>query len=269
MEPLRDYAMGKDVLIGAHRGSSGTSPENTIASFQEAIDAGADLIEMDIRITKDGEFVVYHDRKMEVSSNSKVEVINLTKEDIRKINSEMAKDDSEHFAIPFFEEVLEFIKGKIYLNLEIKSLGENGVDDRVKKLLNTIEEHNMDDQILFASFDNNLLKLIHNMDISYPLASIFNPYTKVYPKELSKNYFFDAFICALPELDQRIIDECNDLNVFIGVYSVDSYEDLQLSLKNNVKAIGTNFPARIISYLNNSWYFVSVLNMGLLKSKII
>ena len=61
MFPLKEFALKNELLVAAHRGSSGTAPENTISSIEEAIRIGAKFIEIDVQLTKDKHPIVYHD----------------------------------------------------------------------------------------------------------------------------------------------------------------------------------------------------------------
>lgn len=76
-----------DILVWAHRGASGYAPENTLAAFQEAVDMGADGVELDIQLTKDGEMVVIHDETVDRTTNGKGWVKDYTFEDLRKLDA--------------------------------------------------------------------------------------------------------------------------------------------------------------------------------------
>lgn len=66
-----------------HRGSSGTAPENTLASFEIALEDGADMIELDVRMTKDFELVVFHDRNLRRTTNGKGHIWDATLEELQ------------------------------------------------------------------------------------------------------------------------------------------------------------------------------------------
>lgn len=105
-------------LIIAHRGASNLEPENTIAAFQKAIDFGADMVELDIRQTKDQALVVIHDA-------------DFRGQPVKNINLAELKALSQN-QVPTLEEVLRLIAGKIKLNAELK---ESGYERRVGELL--------------------------------------------------------------------------------------------------------------------------------------
>ncbi|HMD03800.1 MAG TPA: glycerophosphodiester phosphodiesterase family protein, partial [Candidatus Binatus sp.] len=71
----------------AHRGASGTFPENTLSGFRAAIDAGADMCELDVQLTRDGAVVVIHDETVDRTTDGKGEVAALTLEEIRRLDA--------------------------------------------------------------------------------------------------------------------------------------------------------------------------------------
>ncbi|MGV2685769.1 glycerophosphodiester phosphodiesterase, partial [Clostridium perfringens] len=71
----------------AHRGASGYAPENTMASFVKALDVGADMLELDVQLSKDGQVVVIHDSTVERTTNGEGEVGDLTFEELRMLDA--------------------------------------------------------------------------------------------------------------------------------------------------------------------------------------
>ena len=71
----------------AHRGASGTFPENTLSAFRAAIDAGADMCELDVQLTRDGAVVVIHDETVDRTTDGTGEVAALTLEEIQRLDA--------------------------------------------------------------------------------------------------------------------------------------------------------------------------------------
>ena len=76
----------KKIQVWAHRGASGYAPENTLDAFQKAIDMGADGIELDVQLTKDGKVVVVHDEVIDRVSDGSGLVQDYTYEELKKFN---------------------------------------------------------------------------------------------------------------------------------------------------------------------------------------
>ena len=102
-------------MVVAHRGASIEQPENTIAAFEAAIDAGADAVEFDVRMTVDGHAVVMHDADVSRTTDGNGLVSEMTLEEIRTLG------------VPTLEETLGCLAGRAAADIEIKNLpGEPG-----------------------------------------------------------------------------------------------------------------------------------------------
>jgi glycerophosphoryl diester phosphodiesterase len=111
-------------IIG-HRGSCADRPENTLASYRRAIEAGATVMEMDVRVTKDGELISLHDADVKRTTNGKGLASELTIADLRKLDAGSwfdAKYKDER--IPTMREILELGKGKIDVMLDLQEKSE-------------------------------------------------------------------------------------------------------------------------------------------------
>lgn len=110
--------LGNPPLVAAHRGGFFDKSHNTLEQFRNAIKARVDIIEMDIRLTKDGIVVVYHDETMEDHSNCKGALRDYTYAELSK---KCFTKGAKH-KIPTFEETLQLINGRSVLNVEFKVL---------------------------------------------------------------------------------------------------------------------------------------------------
>ncbi|RLG46262.1 MAG: glycerophosphodiester phosphodiesterase, partial [Thermoproteota archaeon] len=101
-------------FVVGHRGASAYEPENTVRSIRRAFEMGADAVEVDARVSKDGHVVIIHDETVDRTTNGTGLVSELSLEEIR------ALDAGKGEKIPTLQEVLEEIRGKGCLFLEIK-----------------------------------------------------------------------------------------------------------------------------------------------------
>jgi glycerophosphoryl diester phosphodiesterase len=146
--------------------------------------------------------------------------------------------------IPRLEEIIELAKDKTYLLIELKKPSENR--ENINRLVNLISSEGMKDYTLYASFDRNNIAVIKDISPDSNCAMIKYPYDPTLPSELKKQLSFEAFICALDEITPEIIEDTKQAGIFIGVYAVDSPGELQRALELGVKAIGTNYPAKML-----------------------
>ena len=96
--------------VWAHRGASGYAPENTLDAFRKAVEMGADGIELDVQMTKDGELVVIHDETIDRVSNGKGWVKDYTYEELKKFNFNKTHLEYTKEEIPTLEQVYRLIK---------------------------------------------------------------------------------------------------------------------------------------------------------------
>ncbi len=111
------------VRVVAHRGGAELGPpENTLAAFEKAIEVGADLIEIDIRETKDGHLVIMHDATVDRTTNGTGRVEDLTLEYIRSLDAgSWAGEEYKGLKVPTLRESLELMKGRIDPDLDFKA----------------------------------------------------------------------------------------------------------------------------------------------------
>jgi glycerophosphoryl diester phosphodiesterase len=111
------------IINYAHRGASGNYPENTMLSFQKALELGASGIETDVQMTSDGKLVLIHDERVDRTTDGVGFVKDYTYSELNKLDAgSWLSSDYANEKIPNFEGFLEFIKNtKLLLNLEIKS----------------------------------------------------------------------------------------------------------------------------------------------------
>jgi glycerophosphoryl diester phosphodiesterase len=148
------------IQIYAHRGSSGTHPENTLAAFREALAVGADGIELDVHATADRIPVVIHDRAVERTTNGAGNVDELSLAQVRTLDA----GDGER--VPTLAEVLELVGDRLHLDLEIKG---SGIEAEVLRVLGRFP----DTRWAISSFDWNILRAVRRLDAAaalWPLA---------------------------------------------------------------------------------------------------
>ncbi len=148
----------------AHRGNFVTYPENSLSAYRSALENGADCIETDVYLTKDGEVVILHDGTLDRTSNGTGNVANLTLAEIQKFKLKNTNGTLSDETFPTFRELLELCKGKdIKILCEIKS----GEANLTKKTSDLIKEFKMEKQVVYISFNaTQLLNAKKYMDVT-------------------------------------------------------------------------------------------------------
>ncbi len=111
-------AAGKHVFVVAHRAAWKNAPENSRSAVVNAINMGVDIIEIDIRKTRDGEYILMHDTTVDRTTNGKGEVKDLTLEQLRKLRLIGLDGRPGKEVIPTLSEILQLTKGRIMVNLD-------------------------------------------------------------------------------------------------------------------------------------------------------
>jgi glycerophosphoryl diester phosphodiesterase len=249
MLTLKEYVLTNRVCVAAHRGASGTAPENTMAAFREAIESGVGMIEIDVQFTADGKAIVYHDATLQRTSNSYGKLDDLSYDKIRELDAGSWFDSKfSGERIPLLIEVLEFVKGQVYLSIEIKARKpDENLPANLSKLVRVIDEYNLIDYIVFASFNYSVLKILKDINPAVHIAAIKIPGNDTLPSLIARDIGIEAFICSVDELSELIAEDAASCNVFLGVYNADTPAEIIKALDYKVWAIGTNYPQMAIN----------------------
>ena len=138
--------------VFAHRGVSAQAPENTLVAFQLALDQKVDGIELDVQLSADDQVVVIHNSRIDHTTNGKGAVRKLDFQTLRKFDA--GSWFSPEFVgerIPSLDEVLNLVRDKLILNIELKSSGFPG-DRLPKKVSEVVLHHGLEKKIIFSSF---------------------------------------------------------------------------------------------------------------------
>jgi len=143
-----------------HRGAAAHAPENTLAAFRLALEQGADGIELDVRLSRDGEVMVLHDGRVERVTDGQGALADLTRAEIQRLDA--GSRFSTAFAgerIPSLAEVFESLGDRPLYDLEIKNFSapHNGLE---AKVLDLVRRYGLEERVLFSSFNPLALRFL-------------------------------------------------------------------------------------------------------------
>lgn len=145
----------ENFLIMAHRGDQSTGVENTIEAINGAVQAGADYVELDVLETKDGDLVVLHDINLKRLTGQNVNMYELTVEQLQHLT---LQQNGHTGRIPTLDEVFLACKGRINMNIELKTHGHE------KRLVTTfvekVRQYQMEEEILVQSLDYSIVRKV-------------------------------------------------------------------------------------------------------------
>ena len=164
MENIKTLEQIKRPWVVAHRGYRGSYPENTLVAFEAAIGVNADMIELDVSLTRDRIPVVIHDNTLDRTTNGSGPVSEHTLAELKELDAGSwfsAKFSGE--VIPTLEELLMSVKGRITVNIEIKpeSFESPAVPDGIEsQICEMVEKLEMVDSVLISSFEHSFFSRI-------------------------------------------------------------------------------------------------------------
>lgn len=224
-------------LVVAHRGASAYEPENTLLAIKRAIELKADGIEVDVHQTKDKELVVIHDATVNRTTNGRGYIKDMTLEEIKKLFT------SKGEKIPTLQEVIDLIKDKIYLEIEIK---QRGIEEYV---IDKIKENNLKNLCVTSIFPETIkeIKRINpgiktGIGVEIKMNNIIKILKEYKVDKACINYLF---------VDKNLVTQIKSLNKEVGVWVVNNVEDIKKMIRLNVDQITTDKPDLVINEIKN------------------
>lgn len=230
-------------LVWAHRGASGYAPENTMPAFEKAIEMGADGIELDVQLTKDGELVVIHDETIERTSNGKGWIKDSSYAELSRYNYNRTCPEYEKVHIPTLEEVYALIKPTdLTINVELKT-GEVFYSELEDRVLNLSARMGVEEKVLYSSFNHYTVQKIKELNPQAQTGllysdGIINPVS--YGKYVAG---VDAMHPALYNLQYPgYLKDCRKQGLKVHVWTVNDELDMRMVCEAQVDAMITNYP---------------------------
>jgi glycerophosphoryl diester phosphodiesterase len=229
----------------AHRGASGEYPENTRIAFIKAIEARADIIELDCQMTQDGHIVIFHDESLMRTAGVRGTVKNRTLEQLKILDVGQWKNRSHRGErILTLEEALETIGGNADLCLEIKSYPDS-VPGIELKILFTLSHYDYLDRTIVSSFDYRCLARVRDLAPETAIGVIFGSDVKESPFDAVRR-LGAASIHVQKELATRnFLDQAWQEGLDVHVWTVNEVRDVEAFAAMGVQGLVSDFPGRL------------------------
>lgn len=161
-------------LLFGHRGCPGLAPENTLSSFQKALDCGLPGVELDVQICATGELLVYHDTNLQRTTGFNGKLVDHDFSQIRSLDN--GSFFSPRFAgekIPLLDEVFTLLGSRVYYDIELKAddITARGLEE---KTLEMIRDFHLEKRVLISSFNPLCLRRFSRMAPDIPLFLIYS-----------------------------------------------------------------------------------------------
>lgn len=236
--------------IYAHRGSSGTHPENTLAAFKKAAELPIDGVEFDVHLTKDQQLVVIHDESIDRTSNGSGYIKDMTLEELKMYDfGSWFSNEFKDERIPTLEEVLKvFINTSHRINIELKSdiFPYVELEAHVLALITSLQ---LEKRVLISSFNHEAIRKVKTLNGTVDTALLFME-TLVDPLAYVQNVPADALHLFLPAAVRPFARQVIEEGCVVRVFTVNEKEHIDALKEVGVHAIFTDYPEEMAAYLN-------------------
>jgi glycerophosphoryl diester phosphodiesterase len=240
--------------IFAHRGASGDAPENTISSFQLAVTQGAHAVELDAKLSSDGEIVVIHDRTLKRTTDGDGYIHQTTYANLRSLDA--GSWFSEKYAgekIPLLEEVLEAVAKQVFVNIEVTNY-KTPRDILPFEIAKLVKRMGLDERVLFSSFLPRNLQILKDLLPNTPVALLTEP--KIYfltqwlgiakrtSPEIQHPYHSDV--------NETMLKKAHEQGKRIHTWTVNKEVDMKRLFAMGVDGVFTDYPAVALELLKSN-----------------
>ena len=222
-----------ELRIG-HRGAGKEAPENTLRSFEEAIKAGVNAIELDIRQTKDKKLVVFHDEKLERLTGQPGTVGDYT---LKQLLGFGILGSNEH--VPTLEEALDFIDAKVdRILLEIKEPGSE------EAVLKEVKKRKLEERAIIISFHEDALEKVRKLDSKIQTGLIYATYKGKYRNPIEAALALKAsYVLPLYRFTHtKNVEEAHRNGLKVIVWTINTREEAEEYARKGVDGIASDYP---------------------------
>jgi glycerophosphoryl diester phosphodiesterase len=257
-------------LVIAHQGGELLAPSNTMTAFKNAANMGVDVLETDIHITKDGHLVAIHDPSVDRTTNGKGSVADLTLSELQKLDAGYHFKDLEGkysfrdkgVYIPTVEEMFQTF-GDMRIEIEIKDDNPpERIDEIASKLWNLIEKYQMEEKIIIAAFDQDIITTFDKYAKGRVAITAGRQEVKsfvVFHKFFLRNLYVpkvDAFQIPVEDsgfdlTDQKLINGAHRLGMEIHYWTIDDPKTMERLIGAGADGILTNRPDLLLKLLKD------------------
>jgi len=243
---LSELKIATRPLVIAHRGYRTKYPENTLAAFQAAIGAGADMIELDVLLTKDRKMVVIHDESLDRTTNGQGMVSDYTLSELKALDAGSWFDARfREERLPTLQEVLDLVKGKAFLNIEIKRSAyeprhpSDAIEIQIVELVT--REDNVEN-VLISSFEWRVLERLAAMKEVPAIALLSGDPNEGNPLEACRKLEAFSWHPSSIALTKEHVRKMHEAGILFFPYHVDTPEDIGRMLEMDVDGLIVDDP---------------------------
>lgn len=233
MFDLRGRKPANRPIVVGHRGAMGHRPENTMPSFELGAEMGADLVECDVHLSRDGVPVVIHDHSLDRTTAGKGSVNALDAGELRALG------------VPTLDELLGWCRGRIPLSIELKN-GPVFYAGMVERVVELVAKHQMRDNVTLISFDHQAVRRARELDQELSVGVLYAARLVDAPAAAHAAWA-DAVMPHYAFATADVVEQAHAAGLAVSVWTVDDAETARQLAAIGVDAIATNYPDRVLA----------------------
>jgi glycerophosphoryl diester phosphodiesterase len=231
------------IKIIAHRGASGHAPENTMAAFQLAMAQGADGIELDVMLSKDGQLVVIHDATVDRTTNGTGRVKDMTLAQLQVL------DAGNGEKIPTLEAVLQTFGGQYLINIELKNYA-SPFDSLPVVAAKMIKPMGLEESLIISTFNPFNLARFRRHCPGVKLGMLTVPGKAKF--WIWRLFRYDALHPHFQDVDPDLVAAAKDRHQQVNVWTVDDPAQIRRLAALKVDSVITNYPEKASQALESA-----------------
>jgi glycerophosphoryl diester phosphodiesterase len=247
---LRQTPPRKAWLIG-HRGAMGHAPENTLASFRLGREMGADLVECDVHISKDGKCVVMHDENVERTTDGHGLIRDISSSEIAKLDAgSWFSKKFKYEKVPLLDDLLLWAKKtrsrqELPMGVVIEIKNEPiRYKDIEKKVIRTVLKADMRERVVLISFDHGVVKRAKAIAPKFLTGMLFrDPIEDIF--ERARQIGADSLFPRRHLVTKSFVAKAHEMRLIFATWTVNETGEMKRILSSGADAIATNFPDRL------------------------
>ncbi|MDG2049214.1 MAG: glycerophosphodiester phosphodiesterase family protein [Myxococcota bacterium] len=234
-------------LVIAHRGASAYRPENTLAAYALAIEQKADMIEIDLHLTRDGGIVIAHDADLEHFGTAG-EIADQTLAEIKKLDA--GRGRGAPVRVPTLDEVLDEFGQVIPFNLEIKASRKGDYPGLEEATLAALNARDLGASILFSSFEDSILGRVRAAQPGARIAVLVDPRNPAGMLERAEKMGAEAINPYFLLVTDELVESAHSLGMGVYPYTVDDLDQMKRLIGMGVDGLFTNRPDQMRSLVD-------------------
>lgn len=242
MLELEVMGTGRTVIIG-HRGAMGHSPENTLASFQKGLDLGADVVELDIHLSRDGVPVVMHDERVNRTTDGTGLVADMTLAELKGLDAgRWFGREFEGEKIPTLKEVFDWAAGNVELVIEIKGhpKPQEGIE---QKMLDLIRDYELVEKTMVISFYHPVVRAVKDLEPKLATGILYGGYLAD-TVGTARAAGADSVRPNAGQWTPELVREVHEAGLVASTWTVNEVDQYDELVRMGLDSIGTNYPDR-------------------------